>query len=793
MPLSRIMICTAALVGGVLALGSHAAADDGFFRSSPGALSASHAAMDRQRACTACHLGGKATSDAKCLGCHDHADLKRRIDARTGFHASRRVRGRRCTTCHLEHRGRGFDVRGWPSVPGGQRGFDHGLTGWSLRKRHARIACARCHERTNRQGLRVFLGERALCGACHASDSPHGSTRDAMRACDRCHTQVAWKPPRAVMRFDHNRASDAAMPLAGAHADVACVKCHRKARFVLGRDDPGDCADCHESPHRRHLFGTRRCADCHSPSYSSMAKVRFDHARRAHFDIRGAHSRLDCYDCHDRRRGRHKPTRRCASRACHAKDDLHGARFAAFGGTPSRCGVCHRSASWKATAFDHGGRTRFALGGKHAKLACRRCHRGVTDRTRRRFEFERLDARTVGCRGCHQHKDAHGGKFADDRCLTCHEAPGVKTITRAAVSTYHGDDSKFPLTGKHARVVCRVCHREASYEHVSPQCGDRCHQDSLHRGTLGRACLRCHRGAVWKAVAFDHDEDTSWPLVGWHRKVVACADCHPDRAGYHGTPRTCGARGCHAEDDAHGGALGRRCERCHRETGDNVFDHNRQARFALDGVHARTRCSACHASVRFKPRPTACAGCHRAPVGHRGRFGAGCGRCHTTRSFADIIPLHEAGSFSLGGAHDSVPCGRCHVEGRSLQGTGDLCVSCHRDDDVHAGSLSPRCGDCHTQWSFAPARFEHVTVGCNLPGIHRVLPCFDCHQAGGFGGLNPTCYGCHKSDAVRIAGARDPLGAGGHRGQVACGPCHNPNAWRPAQGSHGYFKESICR
>jgi hypothetical protein len=175
---------------------------------------------------------------------------------------------------------------------------------------------------------------------------------------------------------------------------------------------------------------------------------------------------------------------------------------------------------------------------------------------------------------------------------------------------------------------------------------------------------------------------------------------------------------------------------------------------------------------------------------HKGQYGTGCATCHNTRSFKEIGSLHDVGAFSLRGAHDRQPCVKCHKDNRPLQGSGNLCATCHRQDDVHANSLSPRCGECHTQWSFAPARFEHATVGCNLTGLHRTLPCADCHPGGNFGATSPTCVGCHRDDALRD----DPGGAYNHAGETTCARCHNPNYFFPADiaGTHASGRESIC-
>jgi hypothetical protein len=331
------------------------------------------------------------------------------------------------------------------------------------------------------------------------------------------------------------------------------------------------------------------------------------------------------------------------------------------------------------------------------------------------------------------------------------------------------------------------CHPNDDYTDTPMECGVRCHEDSLHKGSLGDKCLNCHSPGMWDAVRFDHTEDSDWPLKGLHKTVPDCESCHPKRE-YDGTPKDCSAAGCHAKDDAHKGRLGKKCDKCHRETGENVFNHNKMARYKLDGKHLTVRCADCHPSMTFKPRPTDCYGCHPEPDVHKGQYGTVCEQCHSTKTFEDIRPLHDVGEFSLKGQHDNLPCERCHKDNRPMQGTGNLCLNCHRQDDVHSNSLSPRCGECHTQWSFTPARFDHTTVGCNLTGLHRALGCTECHSSGNFGALVPTCAGCHADEASRKNDAN-------HAGQTTCSQCHNPNSWLPADalGNQRFGRESICR
>ncbi|HEY4055824.1 MAG TPA: cytochrome c3 family protein, partial [Kofleriaceae bacterium] len=121
---------------------SHRAYAQDFFSSSPGALTSSHAELDNQQHCSDCHINNtNEISDAKCLGCHDHQDLGARIAAGKGFHASPAVKGKNCKTCHAEHKGKSFDVMGWKSQQGGEKNFNHELTGWKLNGKHAVTEC----------------------------------------------------------------------------------------------------------------------------------------------------------------------------------------------------------------------------------------------------------------------------------------------------------------------------------------------------------------------------------------------------------------------------------------------------------------------------------------------------------------------------------------------------------------------------------------------------------------------------------------------------------------------------
>jgi hypothetical protein len=110
-----------------------------------------------------------------------------------------------------------------------------------------------------------------------------------------------------------------------------------------------------------------------------------------------------------------------------------------------------------------------------------------------------------------------------------------------------------------------------------------------------------------------------------------------------------------------------------------------------------------------------------------------------------------------------------------MQGFAKMCDTCHRQEDIHAQSLGPQCGNCHTVRSFSPSFFTHTNVGFTLIGPHRLLSCKQCHTAGNYMGLSGECVSCHLDDAFRAAQTAGQA----HNGFAAepCLRCHNQVSW----------------
>ncbi len=167
---------------------------------------------------------------------------------------------------------------------------------------------------------------------------------------------------------------------------------------------------CHKSPHGGQLFDTKKCNRVSlAGRTTTLSGGRFDHKKDAGYALQGDHAQLKCDACHTERMGKRKPSGACET--CHADDNHHGDRFKAFGNPPC-CTTCHCQRAWKTTmVFDHAAKAAWKLTGKHAITGdCRTCHRGTKP-----AQFEGFQIAN-GCMSCHQHKQAHGGKYANNEC-----------------------------------------------------------------------------------------------------------------------------------------------------------------------------------------------------------------------------------------------------------------------------------------------------------------------------------------------------------------------------------------
>src|SRR5262245_16392072 len=145
-------------------------------------------------------------------------------------------------------------------------------------------------------------------------------------------------------------------------------------------------------------------------------------------------------------------------------------------------------------------------------------------------------------------------------------------------------------------------------------------------------------------------------------------------------------------------------------------------------------CTKCHVRFDRAAQDRLCLDCHkdvaadiRKKEGHHGRIKIeSCRTCHTEHKgrAANIAPLdehvfdHTQTDFALRGAHANpkVTCRSCHAPKTKYRDASERCMSCHKKDDVHKGSLGSACADCHTERNWKEAKFDHTKTRFPLTG-----------------------------------------------------------------------------
>ncbi len=483
-------------------------------------------------------------------------------------------------------------------------------------------------------------------------------------------------------------------------------------------------------------------------------------------------------------------------------------------------------------AFDHP-HVAFALvEGKHAELACGKCHTregtflGASQACASCHENIHKEERFLDCAGCHDqttftqpkdfkhdklplvngHKGVSCAKCHDDNknyasvrgraCAECHESPHRaelgsdceschprdaapwRSASGAVDAALHLRATGFPLEKPHD-VLCAECHEGATFAvrfrspPRPPSSCTACHED-VHKGQFAeKKCLDCHEKDRWKPVRIDH---SFFPLRLAHERLE-CAKCHAS-GGFEGTPKTCAQ--CH--EDRHQGQFGKTsCDACHTEASfrPSLYDAKRHVTFPLEGAHGKVSCDKCHADGRFRGAPRACSGCHEDR--HQGQFGkTSCESCHTTKSFLPSAYAPERHvTFPLTGAHQAIACNACHGDGR-FRGAPRSCRGCH--EDPHRAQFGKgECTTCHAADSstFRIRPFDHAKqAGYPLEGAHAEAACARCHvEEKGvrvYRGLSTACTACHTDV---------------HRAQfkgTGCDRCHTSReAWTAKGFDHG--------
>lgn len=280
----------------------------------------------------------------------------------------------------------------------------------------------------------------------------------------------------------------------------------------------GKCAACHPAPWSAERMADR-CLACHT-----RVAAELQGGQGLHAALRGQGAAFDCRTCHREHRGAtaalteiapdafphaatgyrldgHATTSTGEPFAC---GDCHTASIGEF--TVATCTECHRQIDpaytaahvadfgsaclnchdgvdrYSRTTFDHN-TLAFPLDGKHAPVACGRCHVGATT-------LVDLQGAPSACSACHADPDFHRAAFGT-QCGDCHTANGWQPATFNLQHT-------FPINhGEGGPSSCRTCHPQSlatyscygCHEHTPAEITDK------HRGEVSgdiTDCVRCH-------------------------------------------------------------------------------------------------------------------------------------------------------------------------------------------------------------------------------------------------------------------------------------------------------------
>jgi len=299
-------------------------------------------------------------------------------------------------------------------------------------------------------------------------------------------------------------AQAAATPLGGVatHAELAadCGACH--TALWSGERMADKCLACHADVKNQietrtglhaSMAGTSafpNCRGCHPEHHGSAAALTaLDAATFPHedtgFSLR-AHrrtetgSRFACTDCHP---SGYRTFDRAVCDQCHTRLDAAFMRQhrADFG---TSCVPCHDGVDRFGKGFDHN-RFPFKLTGKHATVACGKCHA----RAARLATFRNAPQE---CYGCHRNDDEHKGSFGTT-CGSCHS---TDTWQDAKF-----DHKRFPIDHgrEERRTTCATCHPNGVKSYTCYGCHEHTPARVVreHEGRpLSKLtdCVRCHEG-----------------------------------------------------------------------------------------------------------------------------------------------------------------------------------------------------------------------------------------------------------------------------------------------------------
>lgn len=478
--------------------------------------------------------------------------------------------------------------------------------------------------------------------------------------------------------------------LAKVHAHLEgmanCTLCHTLGAKVSNEK----CLDCHKEIKKRldeskgfHASSKvkgKDCIICHSDHYGRnydivhLMKDKFDHNDTG-YKLEGKHAKKDCQDCHKKEniadsqlKNKHETFLGLNDRCLTCHEDFHQKTLSV------NCLNCHVADAFKpASKFDHT-KAKFQLKGRHAEVACVKCH-AISIRNGKSFQ-QYAGLQFQNCVSCH--KDPHENKFGQN-CTQCHVENSFHTVK----STGQFDHSKtgFLLEGQHAQVACKLCHKVSITAPVKHEKCTDCHKD-YHKNQFmkdGKSpdCSECHdaTGFTKFSYSFEKHNLTKFKLEGAHQ-ATPCFECHK------------------REKDWNFRGIGERCVDCHKDIHQNLID------------------------AKYYPSQK-------------------CESCHQASAWSDVKFDHQLTSFALEGKHADATCRKCHFKDNRISVDNQIfnalkanCGNCH--NDVHHGQFNENkeivCLRCHGFENWKPEKFDHNSTRFKLDGGHKDVACIKCHK-----------------------------------------------------------------
>lgn len=158
---------------------------------------------------------------------------------------------------------------------------------------------------------------------------------------------------------------------------------------------------------------------------------------------------------------------------------------------------------------------------------------------------------------------------------------------------------------------------------------------------------------------------------------------------------------------------------------------------------------------------------------------------------------HFSTGFPLTGRHEFIDCSECHIAGQ-FRGTPMECGLCHNGvrapgKDLHHFKTSNFCDDCHTEYAWQGARFDHIDIQGACQSCHNNITaigkspshiassdiCEDCHNTISFDSIGRvdhasvigTCDSCHNGIIARGKPSDHPATT------EQCNECHTTYSW----------------